>query len=77
LKASVVDLRYEMADVLSALDKNESVEILYHGRVKGIIEPVSEKSCKKVREHRFFRLASRTKERVEDSMEKLRGRRYR
>lgn len=35
MKATVVDLRYKMNDVLKALDRNETVTILYHGKVKG------------------------------------------
>jgi len=37
MKANVVDLRYKMNDVLKALDRNEQVTVLYHGKVKGII----------------------------------------
>ena len=39
MKASVVDLRYRMKDVLKALRRRESVEILYHGKTAGIILP--------------------------------------
>ncbi len=76
MKASVVDMRYKMNEVLRALDRNESVEILYHGKIKGIIRPLSTKAGKSVKEHRFFGMHARTKEAVETSMEKLRGLRY-
>ena len=33
MKASIVDLRYRMNDVLKALERSEDVDILYHGRV--------------------------------------------
>jgi hypothetical protein len=76
MKASVVDLRYKMNEVLSALDRNERVEILYHGKVKGIIEPVMKQTGKSVKEHPFFGMRKGTQEPVETSMEKLRGQRY-
>ena len=76
MKASVVDMRYKMNEVLSALDRNESVEILYHGKIKGIIKPVVMKGGKRVREHRFFGMYDKTVETVEASMERLRGGRY-
>jgi hypothetical protein len=76
MKASVVDLRYKMNEVLSALDRNESVEILYHGNVKGIIEPAMKKTGKSVKEHPFFGMKKGTQESVETSMENLRGQRY-
>ena len=76
MKASVVDMRYKMNEVLSALDRNESVEILYHGKVKGIIKPVLAKGGKSVKEHRFFGMHAKMQETVEASMEELRGPRY-
>lgn len=39
MEATVVDLQYHMNEVLKALDRNESVNVLYHGRIKGIIRP--------------------------------------
>lgn len=35
MKASILDLRYNMKSVLKALERNEEIEILYHGKVKG------------------------------------------
>jgi antitoxin (DNA-binding transcriptional repressor) of toxin-antitoxin stability system len=40
MKASVLDLRRRMKDILRALERNESVTLLYRGRPKGIILPV-------------------------------------
>lgn len=39
MKASILDLRRRMADVLRALDRNEPVKILYRGREKAILLP--------------------------------------
>ena len=36
MKASVVDLRYRINDILKAIDRNEEVTILYHGKIKGL-----------------------------------------
>ena len=35
MKASIVDLRYKTREILEALERNESVTVLYHGRVRG------------------------------------------
>ena len=76
MKASVVDMRYKMNEVLSALDRNESVEILYHGKIKGIIKPIVTEGGQRVMEHTFFGMYANTDETVEASMERLRGGRY-
>ena len=39
MKASVLDLRYRMKDILHALDKNELVTIFYRGKKKGVLYP--------------------------------------
>lgn len=42
MKANVVDLRYRMKEVLKALERNETVTVLYRGKVKGILQSVLE-----------------------------------
>lgn len=71
MEASVGDLRYKMNDVLKALDRNEEVKILYHGKVKGIITSASKKLDRRVAEHPFFRMNQST-ESVEEEMIRLR-----
>ena len=39
MKASILDLRRRMAEVLRALDRNEPVKILYRGRQRAILLP--------------------------------------
>jgi hypothetical protein len=39
MKASIVDLRRRMGDVLRALDRNETVKILYRGRERAVMIP--------------------------------------
>jgi hypothetical protein len=72
LKASVVELRYKMSEVLSALDRNENVEILYHGKVKGTIRPVTVRTERSVREHPFFGMHKETQESVDQTLDRLR-----
>ncbi|MCX5673964.1 MAG: type II toxin-antitoxin system Phd/YefM family antitoxin [Planctomycetota bacterium] len=55
MKASVLDLRRRMKDILRALERNESVTLLYRGRPKGIIRPVGgTKARGKVRDDPAF-----------------------
>ena len=76
MKASVVDLRYKMNEVLKALARNEKVKILYHGKVKGIINPIRNEGDKKVQDHPFFGMSKDIKISVSEEMNKLRGPRY-
>ena len=76
MKATVVDLRYHMKDVLKALDRNESVSILYHGKVKGVITATRRTGRTEVTEHPFFNM-NRKRTSVQKQMDSLRGGRHR
>ena len=76
MEASILDLRYKMKEVLKALERNESVKILYHGKPKGLITPYHRAVDKKVKQHPFFGMNASDKVSVSDQMEKLRGGRY-
>jgi hypothetical protein len=76
VKASIVDLRYKTADILKALDRNESVTVLYHGKVKGIIEPARKNSDLKVKKHPFFGMSRSLEKNVIDELNNLRESRY-
>ncbi|MBS1257221.1 MAG: hypothetical protein MAG551_00257 [Candidatus Scalindua arabica] len=76
MKASIIDLRYKMKDVLKALDRKEKVTILYHGKVKGVIVPVNNKKYKKVTDHPFFGMLKDNNVSVSEEMQNLRGPRY-
>jgi hypothetical protein len=76
MKASVVDLRYKMNEVIKALEKREKVTILYHGKVKGVIWPAVADQSKKVAEHPFFNMAWTEKKSVAEHMKELRGPRF-
>ena len=54
MEASIIDLRYKMKDILMALNRKENVKILYHGKEKGIIIPLKERSKKKAKDYSFF-----------------------
>ncbi len=54
MKATVVDLRYKMNDVLKALDRNKKVTVLYRGKVKGVLVPVAQKQRMSMIDHPFF-----------------------
>ena len=76
MKATIIDLRYKMNDVLKALDRKEDVSIFYHGKLKGIIKPSSKGSSMRIKDHPFFNMSPATNS-VEEEMDKLRGGRYR
>ena len=72
MKASIVDLRYKMKNVLKALNRGEKVKILYHGKVKGIIHPERNRTNKKVKDHAFFGMDKIRKKPVAEEMKDLR-----
>lgn len=77
MKASVVDLRYKMNDVLKALDRNEKVTLLYRGKIKGVLMPAEPQKGLKMTEHPFFGMRSQeTAKSVLDELNDLRGARY-
>jgi len=76
MKATVLDLRYKMKEVLNALDKREKVTILYHGKIKGTIFPAHADQSIKVKDHPFFNMAGDTEESVGQEMDELRGPRF-
>ena len=75
MKASVVDLRYRMNEVLKALDRNEDVSILCRGKLKGVIKAARGKSKRKVSDHPFFNMYKDGGP-VDEVMNRLRGGRY-
>ena len=76
MQASILDLRYKMKDVLKALERNETVIILYHGKMKGKIIPCLSKSKPKVQSDPFFGSCKHEQDSVSNQMDKLRGSRY-
>ena len=77
MKATVVDLRYKLNDVLEALDRNEKVTVLYRGKVKGILIPAAQKKDMRITDHPFFGMLSQdTKKSVSNELNDLRKARY-
>jgi len=76
MKASVVDLRYKMNDVLKALDRNEKVTLYYRGKVKGVLIPMEPQKGLKITEHPFFGMRARDTKSVLDELNGLRRPRY-
>ncbi len=76
MQATVVDLRYRMKDVFKALSRNEDVDVLYHGKIKGVLKAKQTVSKVKISDHPFFNMRS-SSDSVDDEMDRLRGGRYR
>ena len=76
MKATVVDLRYRMNEVLKALDRNEPVSVLYHGKVKGVITSAGNAVGTRIAAHPFFNMRTASMP-VDKVMSDLRGGRYR
>jgi antitoxin (DNA-binding transcriptional repressor) of toxin-antitoxin stability system len=77
MKATIVDLRYKMNDILKALDRNEAVTVLYHGKTKAIIVPAKGQVLKKIKDHPFFGMSARDAQKsVLDELNDLRKPRY-
>lgn len=77
MKASVVDLRYRTSEIFKALARREKIQILYHGKVKGVIHPTGETAGQLASEHPFFGMAKNEQGTVVEVMQELRGGRYR
>ena len=64
MKATIVDLRYKMKDVLRAIDRGETVTVLYRGKEKARLTPItplsgaSDKGAQKTRDQPLFGLWS-------------------
>jgi len=54
MKASILDLRRHMPEILRALDMNEQVTLTYRGREKGVIVPKKRTSKVASRQHPCF-----------------------
>jgi antitoxin (DNA-binding transcriptional repressor) of toxin-antitoxin stability system len=76
MKATIVDLRYKTRDILQALERNESVTILYHGKVKGVITPAGRPPAGDLRNHPLFGLRRDETGSVQDEMDQLRKPRH-
>ena len=76
MQATIVDLRYKMNQVLKALERNETVSVLYRGKLKGVLTAATTTSAVKVTEHSFFGCRKGAQS-VQEVMAQLRGGRHR
>ena len=76
MKATIVQLRYQMKEVLRALDRNESIQVLYRGKPKGVIVPVGHKKKHISEDHPTFGMWADDPRSVEAIMAELRKPRY-
>lgn len=77
MNASILDLRYKTKSLLSALAKSEKVNILYHGKIKGVIYPFQKKEAGlRVSHHEYFGSLRESGKDVAEVMHQLRGGRY-
>jgi len=54
MKTNAVDLRRNMKDIMRAVERNEPVTVLYHGKEKAMIRPIEQTAISSVRSHAFF-----------------------
>lgn len=76
MKATVVDLRYKMTEVLKALDRRERITLLYHGKVKGTILPAEKEQVLSVEDHPLFNMVGKKAKTVSKEMDDLRKSRF-
>ena len=76
MKASIVDLRYKTSEILKALERNEAVEVLYHGKLKGIIQPVGSELKVSIVNHPFFNMSKENDKTVLQELDALRAPRH-
>jgi len=75
MKTNAVDLRRNMKDIMRAVERNEPVTVLYHGKEKAMIQPIKKTSASSVRNHAFFGMIQDDVA-VESVMDGLRSGRY-
>jgi len=75
MKTNAVDLRRNMKDVMRAVDRNEPVTVLYHGKEKAMIRPIEQTSASSVHNHAFFGM-NRGETPVKSVIDGLRNGRY-
>lgn len=62
MKARIVDLRYRMKDVLKAVDRGETVTVLYRGKEKARLVPIREIRIEDLRSDPAFGMWKQRKE---------------
>ena len=77
MNATTLDLRYMTREVLSSLDRGESVVITFRGKPRGVIAPYRETTATEVKssimDHPFIGMWTGSGTTVDDEMNRLRG----
>lgn len=76
MNASIVDLRYKTREVLQALERQEPVNIFFHGKLKGVITPCRAKPRMRPSETPLFGMSKKDRRPVSQVMKELRGGRF-
>ncbi|PWT99941.1 MAG: hypothetical protein C5B51_26035 [Terriglobia bacterium] len=79
MKATILDLRYRMKDVLRAIDRGEAVTVLHRGKEKARLLPIVRKSNDaRAEDQEFFGMWKDRRDLVDPSayVRKLRQPRY-
>ena len=76
MNATIVDLRYKTKQILAALERRETVSVMYHGTIKATLVPVARTSTVKVQDSAFFGMKSKERQTVVQVMDGLRGGRH-
>jgi hypothetical protein len=77
MEATILDLRYKMRDVLKAMDRRETVQIKYHGKIKGEIIPCHSQEKLKTSEHPMFGMLKNDRQDPGEVIAVMRRSRYR
>ena len=77
MNATTLDLRYRTHEVLSSLDRGETVVITFRGKPRGVIAPYRETTAAKdeppIMDHPFIGMWAGVGTTVDDEMDRLRG----
>ena len=74
MNVSIVDLRYNMKDVLKALDRSEEVKVHYHGKLKALLVSCKENKHEvRIQDHPAFGMYKNRKISVQKEARALRA----
>ena len=76
MKALTIDLYDQSLDILKVLDSNESVTVLYRGKIKGVINPAKRTPRRSIKEHPFYGMYKENGISVLDELDTIRKPRY-
>jgi prevent-host-death family protein len=77
MQASITELRYKTKQILKAVDRRETVELTFHGKVRARIVPVeAPKKRPALKDDPFVGMGKDDMEPVESIMNRLRAPRY-